>query len=308
MTATLRTRRVRSGEVELHVVESGEPGRPPVLLVHGFPDDHQVYDRVMDDLAHDFHVASFDMRGVGASTAPARSTGYRIERILPDLTAVIDAVFGPGATVHLVGHDWGSVLGFSYICDSVGRTRVRSFTSVSGPHVRLMLDSVLAGGDGGSPGARLRQLLSSWYIFALHTPRLPEALIEAFGPRMYRNALERGGASPDDPYLAVSREEAIARMLRPIALYRQNALRPPPRPAPASITTPLLVLVPERDPFVRPSVHAALPAYATSVELRPVDASHWLPRSHPELLAAAVREHANRVDATRANEEGERWR
>jgi len=298
-----RTRKVRSAEGELHVVEAGEPGRPPVLLVHGFPDDHAVYSLVMADLARDFHVASFDMRGVGESTAPADASGYRIERLLPDLTAVVDAVFGPGTRVHLVGHDWGSVLGFSYVCDPEGRERVRSFTSVSGPHVRLMLDSVLAPADGSSLAARIGQLLSSWYIFALHAPRLPEALVQAFGPRMIRNALERGGTPPDDPYLEVTRAEAEARMLRPIALYRQNALRPPPRPAPGSITTPLLVLVPEHDPFVRPSVHTALPTYATSLELRRVDASHWLPRSHPELLAAAVREHATRVDGTRADEE-----
>jgi len=41
----LETRRVRSSGVELHVVEYGQRGRPPLLLVHGFPDTHEVREK-----------------------------------------------------------------------------------------------------------------------------------------------------------------------------------------------------------------------------------------------------------------------
>jgi pimeloyl-ACP methyl ester carboxylesterase len=296
----LRHRTVASGEVSLHVVEAGDPASPPVLLVHGFPDCHEVYSDVFADLARDFHVAAFDLRGVASSSAPAHPSGYRIDAILPDFTAVIDAVFGEGAKVHLLGHDWGSVLAFSYVCDPIGRTRVRSFTSVSGPHIALMwastFDSARRGGLRGL-GAALHQLASSWYVFALQTPRLPELAIDRFGRSIYRRALRDGGAPADDPYLDLSNEEASRRMRNAIELYRQNAVTPPEMPAPSSITTPLLVLVPTRDPFVRPGVHARLGEYATDLELRPIDASHWVPRSHPALLAEALRGHARRVDA-----------
>ncbi len=307
-----RRRKIVAGEVTLHVVEAGEPGRPPILLVHGFPDAHDVYDHVLDDLARDFHVATFDLRGVAASSPPARASGYRIEAILPDFTAVIDAVFGADARVHLVGHDWGSVLGFSYLCAQDGRARVRSFTSVSGPHVALMwAASFDAARHGGLRGLRtaLRQLASSSYVFALQLPLVPELAIAAFGERICRSALLRGGVPASDPYLEVSREEAARRMRYAIALYRQNALRPPPLPARGSITTPLLVLVPVHDPFVRPEVHARLDEYATDLVIRRIDASHWVPRSHPALLADAVRAHATAVDRDRPDaEEGMSWR
>ncbi|MBC7171070.1 MAG: alpha/beta fold hydrolase, partial [Polyangiaceae bacterium] len=160
----MRTKRVSSGEVELHVVEAGEVGRPPVLLVHGFPDCHEVYSEVIPDLARDFHVAAFDLRGVAKSSAPRQSSGYRIEAVLPDFNAVIDSVFGEGAAVHLVAHDWGSVLSFSYVASADGQARVRSFTSVSGPHVALLWDATLRNVGSLEPRravAGLRQLLSS---------------------------------------------------------------------------------------------------------------------------------------------------
>ncbi|MDB4988600.1 MAG: short chain dehydrogenase, partial [Myxococcaceae bacterium] len=108
-----RIRRVVSHDVELHVVEVGDAHKPPLLLIHGFPDSHEVYAPLLDDLGRDFHVATFDLRGVGHSSAPKQSAGYRIENVLPDFSAVIDAVFGSDASVHLLAHDWGSVLAFS---------------------------------------------------------------------------------------------------------------------------------------------------------------------------------------------------
>jgi pimeloyl-ACP methyl ester carboxylesterase len=287
----MRQRRVRSGEVELSVFEDGEPGAPPVLLLHGFPDDHGVYSRVVDELRADHHVATFDMRGVGGSTAPRAPGGYRIGAILTDITAVIDAVFGPGAAVHLVGHDWGSVLGFSYVAEGGGRPRVRSFTSVSGPHVALMWSAAFRLlGAAGTRRAALHQMAASAYVFALNVPLLPELLLRARPVAGYRRALRKGGVPAGDPYLDVTPSEVSSRMRHAIGLYRQNALRPPPMPRRRSIDLPLIVLVPEHDPFVRPEVSTFLGEYATALEVRRLAAGHWVPRSHPREVASAVRD------------------
>lgn len=284
-----RVARVRSGEVELHVVSYGAPGKPPVLLVHGFPDCHAVYSEVAADLARDHHVVAFDLRGVGESTAPEDATGYRIDAILPDLSAVADACFGSGSRFHLVGHDWGSVLGFSYVAEGPDRDRALSFTSVSGPHVRMMWDAAFRNARSGGWRGAASQAAASWYVFALHLPRLPEALFELAGPVVFRRILERSGVPAKDPYLAQSRDEVLARSIGTMNLYRQNALRPPPMPSPRSITTPIRLVVPTLDPFVRPESFAYLRDYATDVVVDRVEASHWLPRSHPALFASAVR-------------------
>src|SRR5262249_27244255 len=81
-------------DVRLHVVTSADPADssqtgPLVLFVHGYPDTHRTWEPQMAALRGDCRVVAFDLRGAGASTAPRDQWGYAIERVLPDLTAVI---------------------------------------------------------------------------------------------------------------------------------------------------------------------------------------------------------------------------
>ena len=104
--------RVRSGEiaVAVQVHSPAGPGRPTVVLVHGYPDQHDVWDHLVARLPlADWHVVTYDVRGAGASDVPARRADYRTDRLVDDLVAVLDAVLDEGGAAHLVGHDWGSV-------------------------------------------------------------------------------------------------------------------------------------------------------------------------------------------------------
>jgi pimeloyl-ACP methyl ester carboxylesterase len=296
----LRNRYVRSGDVDLYVVEAGEPGRPPLLLLHGFPDDHEMYRPMIDELSRDFHVASFDMRGVGRSSPPKKRTGYRVEALLPDVTAVIDAVFGPHAKAHLVGHDWGSIVAFSYVADPVLQRRVQSFTSVSGPHLGVMWDANLRHLRSLRPREvklGLAQLASSWYALFLQLPLLPEWLIARRGVEIFRGTLRRGGVKRADPYLKASQAEVWSRMHNALELYRQNVLRPPAVPPKGSITVPTCLVIALRDPFVRPGTFDFMREYVPTLTVHELDASHWAPRSHPLELAELVRAQATRSQA-----------
>jgi len=298
-----RTRSVRSGEVDLFVVEAGEPGRPPLLLVHGFPDDHEVYLPLIDDLSRDHHVATFDLRGVGKSSAAKRADGYRIDAVLPDLTAVIDAVFGANSAVHLVGHDWGSILCFSYVADPEKQKRVRSFTSVSGPHLGLMWDANLRHLRSLRPREMLQglgQIVSSWYALFFHIPGLPEWLIQRRGVAIFQRTMERGGVRKGDPYLQTTQAPVWSRMHNALELYRQNALRPPAVPQKSSIPVPTSLVLALRDPFLRPPTFDFIGEYVPDLTVHQLDASHWVPRSHPIELAAIVRAQVTRVAGKRS--------
>ena len=128
-----RQRWVRTGGVELCVAELGDPERPAVVLVHGYPDSKEVWSRVAPRLAERFHVVAYDVRGHGRSTAPRPLRGgFTLEKLTDDFLAVADAV-SPHRPVHLVGHDWGSVQGWEFVTAPRARERILSFTSVSGP-------------------------------------------------------------------------------------------------------------------------------------------------------------------------------
>lgn len=300
----LQTRRVRSRGVSLHVVEYGQRGRPPLLLVHGFPDTHDVFSLLIDELGRDYHIAVFDLRGVGQSSAPTSNEGFRIDAIMPDFTAVIDAVFGPTARVHMLAHDWGSILAFSYVSDRTRERRIRSFISVSGPHLGLMWDANLRHLRSLRPRQMLgglRQLVSSWYAGFFQLPHVPEWLLREHGQRLYRLTMQRGGVPANDPYLNVTAAQVWSRTHHALELYRQNAGSPPPLPAPGSIGVPTALVVPLDDPFLRPPTYDFVGEYVTDLTVHELHASHWVPRSHPRELAEIVHDLTTRVDATESS-------
>ena len=65
-----------SPPVTLAVTEYGDRSSSThVLMVHGFPDDQQMWEPVVGSLPEDWHVVTYDVRGVGRSTRPDGSRG-----------------------------------------------------------------------------------------------------------------------------------------------------------------------------------------------------------------------------------------
>src|SRR6218665_2368651 len=114
---------VMSGPVRLAVKQWGDPRRPTIVLVHGYPDNSAVWHPVAELLARDFHVVAYDVRGAGQSDRPGRIRDYKIEKLKEDLVAVIDHV-APGRPVHLVAHDWGSIQSWEAVTEPALQERI----------------------------------------------------------------------------------------------------------------------------------------------------------------------------------------
>lgn len=77
---------INLGDITLNVVERGSG--PVLLLVHGFPLDHQMWRHQLDGLASDYRVIAPDLRGFGQSTVtPGVVT---MQRFANDLAALLD--------------------------------------------------------------------------------------------------------------------------------------------------------------------------------------------------------------------------
>lgn len=288
----MRERRVTSDDVELYVVEAGDPGRAAILFLHGFPDCHGVWRSQMEALADEFHVIAFDMRGVGRSTRSRHARDYAMDYLVADVAAVIDATRGPGEQVHLVGHDWGSVIGWSFVARPEGRARVSSWTSLSGPELNMLWDWVqrkMRSGRRAEVRDALEQLWHSWYVFAFQIPGLARGLFGALGARLWRRVLRSGGVPAGHPYLDASADEARSLTLEPIRIYQQNGLRNARAPAPPRIEVPTQLVVLRRDIFVRPVVFDFLDEHVPDLTRVELDANHWAQCSHPDAVTERIR-------------------
>ncbi|CAN5240947.1 hypothetical protein BH09ACT10_BH09ACT10_24510 [soil metagenome] len=279
---------VAKTEVNLQVYEHGERSQDTVLLVHGWPDNHAVWDGVAAELAADFHVVTYDMRGTGASSAPAHRSGYRMRRLVDDLVAVLDHVSPGSEGVHLVGHDWGSVQVWGALVSGDPRLagRVRSFTSLSGPDLGMFGRFLKSGLQPGRRRAVLRQLRHSWYVLAFQVPRLPEWIVSRFGARVMRRINASEGLSGD----AHRGPSFVRDAVNGLNLYRENDLRYDLR----ATDVPVLLLVALQDSYVAPEVLVEASACASDLTRVEIEASHWAIVKEPALVAAHIRSFARR--------------
>ncbi|WP_221348851.1 SDR family oxidoreductase [Streptomyces beigongshangae] len=295
-----RERRVRTGGVELCVAELGDPARPTVVLVHGYPDSKEVWSEVAGRLAERFHVVLYDVRGHGGSTAPRPLRGgFTLEKLTDDFLAVVDAV-SPDRPVHLVGHDWGSVQGWEFT--TAGRTegRIASFTSMSGPsldHFGHWIKERVSRPTPRGVGQLLGQGARSWYVYLLHTPVLPELAWRGPLGRRWPKVLRRLEKVPTGDYPTPSLPTDAA---HGAWLYRDNIRPRLRRPrADAYAHAPVQLVVPLGDAFLSERLYDGLESWAPRLVRRALPAKHWVPRTRPDLLAAWITEFATATEGGR---------
>jgi pimeloyl-ACP methyl ester carboxylesterase len=101
---TARRRVLEAGGLALRGLESGTPGRPGVLLLHGGAAHAHWWDAITPALAERYHVLALDQRGHGESAWPS-PPAYATEDFVADLVAVLDRLGWDRAAV--VGHSMG---------------------------------------------------------------------------------------------------------------------------------------------------------------------------------------------------------
>jgi NAD(P)-dependent dehydrogenase (short-subunit alcohol dehydrogenase family)/pimeloyl-ACP methyl ester carboxylesterase len=289
---TTSPRRVTSTDgVRLAVYESGDPTAPTVVAVHGCPDNHAVWDGVVERLATDFHVVTYDVRGAGESDKPGARSAYRMKQLVDDLAAVLDGV-SPAEPVHLLGHDWGSIQAWPAVTDERLTGRIATFTSISGPS--LDYSGAWLRQVQKHPRASLRQLAHSYYIGVFLLPGLPEAAARhGVLDRSIRvmNNRTRSSAAVDDQEPPRSEADKV----NALSLYRANMLRRVTAPRPVPTRIPVQVIVPEADAFATPElvIEAARP-WVSDLTVRRIAGGHWVVSQRPDVIARLTREFIER--------------
>lgn len=276
---------VVSGEARLAVFEHGDPSAETVLLVHGWPDNHSVWDDVVPLLAASFHVVTYDTRGHGASPLPGSKDKFTLELLAEDAVAVAKAV--SDRPVHLVAHDWGSIQLWEAVCRPDAAERFASFTSISGPsldHAAGWLRGLAKRPTPRNLARLAQQAGKSSYIYFFLTPRLPELLLPVVGRRLWPRVLKATeGLVIDVPGAGLTDD-----MVAGVRLYRANMLERLVRPVPRRSPVPVQLVVNTKDIAMTPAMFADAADWTVDLTRVDLDRGHWLPVSDPQLVADLV--------------------
>jgi pimeloyl-ACP methyl ester carboxylesterase len=275
-TADVRWVTVRGARIRVRL--DGDPGSPPVLLLHGIGRSLEDWAEQQDRLADQFRLIAPDLPGFGRSQPPPGPVSLRAEA--ETLWAVLDAV-GVGQ-VHLVGHSLGGAVALQLLALAPGRVASVALASSAGfgAEVSVGLRLLAVPGLGrrllGQPNPRIaaRTLRGLFHDPALVTPeRLALALELSRHP---------GRAQT---YLAIARELGSVRGIRP--QWRADLLA-----TAAAHPKPTLVLWGDHDK-VLPAAHlrAARAAFPDGRFALLERTGHMPQIERPDEVAGLLREH-----------------
>jgi NAD(P)-dependent dehydrogenase (short-subunit alcohol dehydrogenase family)/pimeloyl-ACP methyl ester carboxylesterase len=278
----------------VHAYTEIDPQRPTVLAIHGYPDNHHLWDGVAACLNGRYNFVAYDVRGAGESARPPSRSGYRFPQLISDVGSVIDSL-GVGQ-VHLLAHDWGSIQGWAAVTDDAVMSKVASFTSISGPHLNYAGKFLRSARTPRGVFDVVRQFMASGYIWFFLCPGLPELMLRSgLGVKVIDAFARIGNSSTRTQSPAAVR--STGDYVNGLNLYRANM--PAPFLAPGSrlpeTNVPVQVLVPRMDIFVTPALQRFTGSIPLGSRVVPIEGGHWVVTSRPDVVARLTSEWIDRV-------------
>jgi pimeloyl-ACP methyl ester carboxylesterase len=279
-TDTFTSQYVNAGGLRQHVVIGGDG--PPLLLVHGWPENWYAWRFLMPALARDFTVIAADQRGIGLTDKP--QDGYDADTLARDLAALMDALGHQRFAV--VGHDTGYIISYALAADHRDRVDRLVVAEIPG-----------APGVADAPGLFVPEPINNklWHIpFNRVNDELIVDMVRSNADAYYRYeyAIQGGGATlPDyaiEYYVSLyNRDKDVLRAS--FGLYRawdatvtQNEERKK-----TLLTIPVLGIGGENS--WGPAPAAGMTPAANDVQTVVIPgAGHWVAEQAPEEMLAAL--------------------
>jgi pimeloyl-ACP methyl ester carboxylesterase len=246
--------------------------RPTVLLLHGFPDTAEMWLPQIERL----HQAGYrciapDTLGCGRSDMAPRLGDYHALKITGDHRALLEHL--GIAQAHVVGHDWGAVIGWMFAGHFPQRT--------------LSLVAMSVGHPTAYARSGPRQKLMGWYTLFFLLGGLADRLLAGEG-RLSLRRVFRGHPQMDE---VLQRLREPGRMTAALRIYRA-AIVPVLFTRQPQVAAPTLGLWSEGDLFL---VEAQMTASARFVDgpwrYGRLHGGHWMSLEQPEHIGALILDH-----------------
>ena len=255
----------------MHYHDEGT-GEPPLVLLHGWCDDADIWAPIVALLARDYRCLVPDMRGHGRSSVPL-DHAFFLDALTSDVRAICEAA-GAVEPV-LIGHSYGGLLAAEIARRFPGFARAVVVVDQALDVAKLWGDAVSQGVDAAIRSPDTHMTFRIGLKRSLMPSTTPTWLVDEVIAGAERTSVEVGLALWAMLYERTPAE--LAAWDRSL----QDALG----------TVPSLSV--DRQEW--PTYHAQLRARAPGVEIQVRPGSHWLHLEDPEAFAALIREFVGRV-------------
>ena len=268
-------------------VATAGKGRKLALCLHGFPELHYSWRHQIPLLVGlGYRVWAPNLRGYGGSSKPEGIASYRLNTLVQDVAALIDA--SGAEEVTLIAHDWGAIIAWHFAI-----LKIR-------PLARLVIMNVPHPQCARRELKHWHQLKKSWYIFFFQLPRLPEWLLGRNGAERVKRAFSRMAVDksrfPDEDLQVYADAASRPGALRSMINYYRALLRTPDarQIGDGRVDIPTLMIWGEEDSAIDIRCTDGTEEWVPDLELhRLPGVSHWVQQEAPEKVNAILREWLN---------------
>lgn len=273
---------------KLHVKTWGDEKKPALILVHGYPDNQEVWEGIIEHLVNQFYVVTYDVRGAGLSDIPKNILSYRLPQLSKDLEAVANAAL-PNRTYHLAAHDWGSIQTWESVTEPRFKGKILSYTTISGPcldHAAFWMRKKLK----NNPDQFVKQLAKSWYIMLFHMPFAAPTFWKYVPIKSWEKIFQ---FLENNKNISANQNINIDGRFG-VSLYRANFIPSLARPRQRFAQCPVQAVVLEKDKYVSPELVDEMAHWAKDLSVTHLAANHWAVVSQAENIAKIIADFAKK--------------
>ena len=280
----VESRKIKVDLLEFDCLFSGSEDDELVLLLHGFPESSYVFRNLMHELAtQGYYCIAPNLRGYSSHARPRGRKKYAIEHLVNDVLGIAKSV--NKERFHLVGHDWGSAIGWQVVHDH--SNLILSWTGLSVPHPQSFFEAILNDPD---------QKEKSKYIRLFQLPFLPEFKIKSKGFKLLRELWNEQSKDEIENYISIVKEPgALTAMLNYYRAGYRIIKRARREQVLGDIKVPTLFIWGSKDVAIGSvSVergHKYMKGEYTYLEL---NGGHWLIQSHYSEVKEAIVKHLDK--------------
>lgn len=257
---------------------SGDSQGVPVILLHGFPESSVMWKRLMSDLNEiGYYTVAPDQRGYSFGARPQEINQYQISHLVNDVIAIADSL--GFIKFHLIGHDWGSAVGWQVAANYPAR--ILSYSALSVPHLtafsRAYREDSL-------------QFKASSYMRDFQTKTIPEFMLAKNKYELLKTIWPQHDEEESSSYIDLfSQQNALTATIN---WYRANYALISEGADIGSVSVPTLFIWGKNDLAIQRSgiewTKDYMTGYYRFVEL---DAGHWLIQESYEMVQQEIMSH-----------------
>jgi len=265
--------------------EAGDPARPIVLLLHGFPSASHMFRDLIPELADRYHVVAPDLPGFGMTEQPGRDQfAYTFENIANVISRFTEVLGLDKFTVYVF--DYGAPVGFrlavkhperiSAIVTQNGNTYLEGVSEAFAPVQAYWKEPTQANRNA------LRVFLAPQTTLFQYTHGVADpSLVSPDGRNLDDFYLTRPGNDEIQLDLLLDYQSNVALYHTIQAYLRQHQ-------------PPVLAVWGRNDPFFIPPGAEAFKQDVPSADIRFVDSGHFALETHAREIGAAMRDFLGR--------------